>query len=325
MNILKLFTMKIKKIEIENYRGFKGKHEVSFQPDINVFVGTNGSGKSSILDLIACFIDTVLEDVHRDFQTYRLTPYDINLDATNTKNKVYFIDKDNLIKPEYLSFLLEFDRFSDSQSKVSIREYNPPFIQPLEVIVNKRLNIPIFRYFCIESLKSETANGEAQNQESTYIQTSVYKKFYSSRNNFKDFISFPTLGEKKLVYKHPVPLEHKYLITNKNTILQTAMTKDILLHYPYHTFNHIINLLREASIDPIVESIKITLYRMADASRIANALVNAVKNGKKVTEDLFYHNSFLNLATGISNCSLYFATVLLAILYPRLRKSSINS
>ncbi len=102
-------------------------------------------------------------------------------------------------------------------------------------------------------------------------------------HNFKDFISFPTLGEKKLTYKHPAPLEHKYLLTNSNTILKTAMGRDILLHYPYHTFNHIINLLREASIDPIVESIKITLYRMADASRIANALVNAVKNGKKVT------------------------------------------
>jgi polyphosphate kinase len=102
-------------------------------------------------------------------------------------------------------------------------------------------------------------------------------------HNFKDFISFPTLGEKRLVYKHPVPLEHKYLTSTHKTILTTAMEKDILLHYPYHTFNHIINLLREASIDPIVESIKITLYRVADSSRIANALINAVKNGKKVT------------------------------------------
>ena len=103
-------------------------------------------------------------------------------------------------------------------------------------------------------------------------------------HNFKDFISFPTLGEKKLIYKKLVPLEHKFLIASSNTILTTAMQKDILLHYPYHTFNHIINLLREASIDPVVESIKITLYRMAaDASRIANALINAVKNGKKVT------------------------------------------
>ncbi|HWY12380.1 MAG TPA: polyphosphate kinase 1, partial [Bacteroidia bacterium] len=101
-------------------------------------------------------------------------------------------------------------------------------------------------------------------------------------HNFKDFIDFPTLGEKKLMYKPQTPLEHKYLIANHDTILKTVMQRDILLHYPYHTFNHIINFLREASIDPIVESIKITLYRMADASRIANSLVNAVKNGKKV-------------------------------------------
>lgn len=102
-------------------------------------------------------------------------------------------------------------------------------------------------------------------------------------HNFKDFINFPNLGEKNLVYNHPAPMEHKYLTDQKQTILTVLRTKDVLLHYPYHTFNHIVNLLREASIDPIVESIKITLYRMADSSRIANALINAVKNGKKVT------------------------------------------
>lgn len=102
-------------------------------------------------------------------------------------------------------------------------------------------------------------------------------------HNFKDFINFPTLGDKNLVYNHPAPLEHKYLKSHKTTILDTIRQRDILLHYPYHTFHHIINLLREASIDPIVESIKITLYRVADSSRIANALINAVKNGKKVT------------------------------------------
>lgn len=101
-------------------------------------------------------------------------------------------------------------------------------------------------------------------------------------HNFKDFIKFPTLGEKKLIYNHPPAVEHKYFKNNANTILKIVRQKDVLLHYPYHSFNHIINLLREASIDPAVESIKITLYRIADSSRIANALVNAVKNGKKV-------------------------------------------
>lgn len=102
-------------------------------------------------------------------------------------------------------------------------------------------------------------------------------------HNFKDFIGFPSLGEKNLIYNHPPALQHKYLIHNAFTTLKVIRERDILLHYPYHTYNHIINLLREASIDPNVESIKITLYRVADSSQIANALVNAIKNGKKVT------------------------------------------
>lgn len=102
-------------------------------------------------------------------------------------------------------------------------------------------------------------------------------------HNFKDFIKFPTIGNKTLVYNHPHPLHHKYLLNSEQSILSVIKQKDVLLHYPYHTFNHIITLLREASLDPTVESIKITFYRVADSSKIANALINAIKNGKKVT------------------------------------------
>ena len=102
-------------------------------------------------------------------------------------------------------------------------------------------------------------------------------------HNFKNFIDFPDLGEKELVYNHPPRLQHKDLKDLSFTTLRVIKQKDILLHYPYHSYNHIITLLREASIDPTVESIKITLYRVADSSKIANALINAVKNGKKVT------------------------------------------
>jgi polyphosphate kinase len=102
-------------------------------------------------------------------------------------------------------------------------------------------------------------------------------------HNFKDFIRFPNIGDKKLVYNHPRALAHKFLYHINNSILSVIKQRDILLHYPYHTFDHIITLLREASLDPTVESIKITFYRVADSSKIANALINAIKNGKKVT------------------------------------------
>jgi polyphosphate kinase len=102
-------------------------------------------------------------------------------------------------------------------------------------------------------------------------------------HNFKDFIRFPNIGDKKLVYNHPQPISHKYLDNINTSILSVIKEKDVLLHYPYHTFDHIITLLREASLDPTVDSIKITFYRVADSSKIANALINAIKNGKKVT------------------------------------------
>jgi polyphosphate kinase len=56
-----------------------------------------------------------------------------------------------------------------------------------------------------------------------------------------------------------------------------------MLFFPYHPFDHFIDLLREASIDPYVTSIEITLYRLARNSSVINALLNAVRNGKSVT------------------------------------------
>jgi polyphosphate kinase len=67
-----------------------------------------------------------------------------------------------------------------------------------------------------------------------------------------------------------------------SSILKVIDTKDILLNYPYHTFDHFVDFLKEAAIDPKVDSICITLYRLAENSKIINTLINAAKNGKMV-------------------------------------------
>ena len=100
-------------------------------------------------------------------------------------------------------------------------------------------------------------------------------------HNFKDFIGFPDLGKKELVNSAITNAVHP-LLNNNNSVLKTIESKDVLLHFPYQSFSHIIDMLREAAIDPFVKTIKITLYRVAQQSNIINALVNAVKNGKKV-------------------------------------------
>jgi len=65
-------------------------------------------------------------------------------------------------------------------------------------------------------------------------------------------------------------------------MLELIREKDLIVHYPYQSFDHVTRLLREAAIDPKVDTIKITLYRVAKPSRVVNALINAAKNGKQV-------------------------------------------
>lgn len=101
-------------------------------------------------------------------------------------------------------------------------------------------------------------------------------------HNFKDFIKFPNVGTPDLVNEPLPPVEHKFLY-NKQSMFSVIKQRDILLSFPYQSFSYIIDLLREAAIDPKVKSIKINLYRVAERSKIINTLLNAAKNGKDVT------------------------------------------
>jgi polyphosphate kinase len=95
-------------------------------------------------------------------------------------------------------------------------------------------------------------------------------------------MSFPNLGRKKFYYEPLSPIPHRDIQPGKS-ILSAIKKKDIMFYFPYHPFDHFIDLLREASIDPYVTSIQITLYRLARNSSVINALLNAVRNGKNVT------------------------------------------
>jgi polyphosphate kinase len=100
-------------------------------------------------------------------------------------------------------------------------------------------------------------------------------------HNFKDFMSFPSSVFKDLKSR-PKAFVHTAL-RQPIRIMPVLDKQDVMLHFPYHSFDSIIDLLREAAIDPFVQSIKITCYRLAKDSKIINTLVNAVRNGKSVT------------------------------------------
>lgn len=101
-------------------------------------------------------------------------------------------------------------------------------------------------------------------------------------HNRKDLMEFPNIGESHHYYKPVRPLQHKHLPPRESVLKQMA-TRDILLHFPYQSYNHVIDFLREAAIDPKVKEIGLTVYRVATFSKVMNALQNAARNGKKVT------------------------------------------
>jgi polyphosphate kinase len=102
-------------------------------------------------------------------------------------------------------------------------------------------------------------------------------------HNFKDFMNFPDFGIADFVFPEQKPVSHPAFSNDNTPLLKTILKKDVLLCFPFQPFQHIIDVLREAAIDPKVISIKINLYRVASDSHIINALISAARNGKKVT------------------------------------------
>lgn len=101
-------------------------------------------------------------------------------------------------------------------------------------------------------------------------------------HNFKHFMDFPNIFKQaNLPITNPA-FTHPQL-NKTQRITDIIIKKDILLSLPYHTFRPVIDLLREAAMDPDVKTIQITAYRLATNSKIVNALINAARNGKEVT------------------------------------------
>ncbi len=100
-------------------------------------------------------------------------------------------------------------------------------------------------------------------------------------HNMRDLVNFP-IKRPDLSWPEASPVPHPVLDRGRTPMIEMIREQDLLLTAPYQNFDHIVRLLREAAIDPKVEAIKMSLYRVARNSRIVNALVNAAQNGKWV-------------------------------------------
>ncbi|MBI9102576.1 MAG: polyphosphate kinase 1 [Spirochaetales bacterium] len=101
-------------------------------------------------------------------------------------------------------------------------------------------------------------------------------------HNARDMLGFPRINRPELYFKPQPPLNHHQL-DMKRSLIDQIEKQDFLLSLPYQKYDYVIELLREAALTPDVTAIKMTLYRVAEDSSVVNALINAARNGKKVT------------------------------------------
>jgi len=99
-------------------------------------------------------------------------------------------------------------------------------------------------------------------------------------HNFRDFMEFPNVFPKQVsqrkIFTHAA-------FSESLRVTDVVLKRDVLLTFPYHSFDSLIDLLREAAMDDDVKSIQIAAYRVASNSKVMNALINAARNGKQVT------------------------------------------
>ena len=100
-------------------------------------------------------------------------------------------------------------------------------------------------------------------------------------HNLKDLNGFP-LQDAHLSYPK-WPAHQACQLKKEDTLFSLIMQKDMMIHVPYQNYDPILRFFNEAANDIFVEEISVTLYRVADNSRIVNALMTAAKNGKKVS------------------------------------------
>ena len=235
-------------VELINTKEGKKEHAIIEIPDsVNRFVQLPGDGKNQYITLLDDVIRYELNDIFYMFDFDKVNAYTIKL----TRDAEMDLEDD----------------LSES------------YIEKIALAIEKRKDALPVRFICDKDLPED------------FLKILLKKLSFSKQDaiikggryhNFKDFMGFPKLGRKELIYPDLPPLQHKD-INPCQSFISVLKEKDILFHFPYHSFLNFVHFLQEVSIDPKVRSIQITIYRLATNSSVINALISAARNGKKVT------------------------------------------
>ncbi|OYT16988.1 MAG: polyphosphate kinase 1 [Bacteroidetes bacterium 4572_77] len=152
------------------------------------------------------------------------------------------------------------------------------FMEIMSESVKKRKKAPPVRFIYDKNMGQDLLN---QVLHTFGIKSKDHIRAGGRYHNLKDLMNFPVKNP-SLAFKPLLPIVHPDFPINQSNF-EILKKKDVLLHFPYHSFKSIISFVWEASIDPKVRAIKMTFYRVSRNSNVMRALINAARNGKKVT------------------------------------------
>ena len=261
-------------------------------PELEPIMLSDGKTMPNLTDeSIYLAVDIVAEGEHRyalvEVPTDRVSRF-IEIPRKRGKKGKVFIVLDNIIRfcmPQVFrgvikvdsssAYTIKFSRDAELEMDAGISD---SLIEKMEISLKRRQKAEAVRF---------VYDAEIPDHLLTFLTKHFNVRKYDSLiaggryHNSKDFMGFPNVGPKYLEYKPlpPIPVER---LEAEGSIFEKIREKDVLLYYPYHSFDYIINMLKTAALDPAVKSIQICLYRVAGSSRVCDALINAVNNGKRV-------------------------------------------
>lgn len=206
-------------------------------------------------------------------------------------NDIRFIRTENIIK-EYLELVFEHYEVSDKNFIRITRnadispedegfDEDDDFRNRMKKTLHKRRRMAAVRLEVAENLTKEQEKYLCEKLDITPTQIFRTKAPMMLEYMFQVAEKIPVSMKKSLLYEPFSPQQSA--IVRDGSVMKQVKKQDVLLSYPYESMEPFLHLIKEASSDPNVLTIKITIYRLAKKARLVEYLCAAAENGKDVT------------------------------------------